>query len=375
MTGRIAVGVAGLGVVAQTVHLPLLTRRWDLFDVRALCDLSPALLARMGVRYGIPAEHQHETLARMLKAEALDAVLLLTSGSHGGAVLECLGSGVPVLCEKPLAWSLAEADAVIAASGDRPRVQVAYMKQYDPAVTRMRELLAEVRDVRSVDVEVLHPADAAQVAFANLYPRTGDVDETVLQRLVAVDAEALTAAVGAADRSVRALYSDVVLGSMCHDLSLVRLFFGDPTTIDLVRRWPTGAPPGSVEVSGTLANGAALAMRWHYLAGYPAYRETVTVHHDRGTLRLAFPAPYLLNAPSELLVVESAGGAERRSVFRSVSEEFEQELVGLHAMVTAGARPLSGPGEGRQDIVTAQRITRALCDREHLPLGGEAASA
>ncbi len=34
------VGVAGLGVVAQVVHLPLLAHRRDLFRLSALCDVS-----------------------------------------------------------------------------------------------------------------------------------------------------------------------------------------------------------------------------------------------------------------------------------------------------------------------------------------------
>jgi hypothetical protein len=44
-------------------------------------------------------------------------------------------------------------------------------------------------------------------------------------------------------------------------------------------------------------------------------------------------------------------------------------------MVTAGVAPLSGPVEGREDIVTAQRIIRSYCERAGLPLGGEAAHA
>ena len=43
MTDRIRVAVAGLGAVAQAVHLPLLARRWDLFEVAAVSDLSAGL--------------------------------------------------------------------------------------------------------------------------------------------------------------------------------------------------------------------------------------------------------------------------------------------------------------------------------------------
>ena len=67
--------------------------------------------------------------------------------------------------------------------------------------------------------------------------------------------------------------------------------------------WRMTSWTGAVLGGGAGASGAGVAMRWHYLPDYPAYRETVTVHHDRGTLQVAFPSPYLLNARSELLVV------------------------------------------------------------------------
>lgn len=312
MADRIRVGVAGLGVVAQAVHLPLLARRWDLFEIAALCDLSPSLCASMGERYGVAESHLYAGLTQMLSDGRLDAVLVLTSGSHGADVLECLEAGTAVLCEKPLSWSQRETDAVVALDAGSPRVQVAYMKQYDPAVTRMLELLPPQETVRSVDVEVLHPSPASQVAFANL-SRPTDVNREALAPLIARDEQSLDVALGNAAKDVRELYSDVVLGSIVHQLSLVRLMFGSPTCIDVARSWPPEAMPPSVEVGGTLQGGSRLSIRWLYLPDYPAYRETVTVHHERGTMRLMFPSPYLLNAPSELVVVESAGHGEQRT--------------------------------------------------------------
>jgi myo-inositol 2-dehydrogenase / D-chiro-inositol 1-dehydrogenase len=372
---RVRVGVAGLGIVAQAVHLPLLARRWDLFEVAALCDLSPALCATLGQRYGVPVGRHYSSVDDMCDGAPLDAVLVLTSGSHGGAVSRCLDAGLAVLCEKPFAYSVTEADAVIVRMGDVPRVQVAYMKQYDAAFGRMRELLPDASAIRGIEVEVLHPSTEAQLLFANLLPRSADIDPAALDAVLAADRRSLDTALGDADRDVCDLYSGVVLGSLVHDISLVRDLVGSPTQIDLVRIWPAGARPGTVEVVGSVGSGAGLAMRWHYLPDYPAYRETVTVHHERGSLQVRFPSPYLLDAPSELLVVEGSDGSERRSVLRPAGEEFENELVGMHAMVTDGLAPRSGPVEGREDIVTAQRVIRAYCERNDLALGGEAAIA
>jgi myo-inositol 2-dehydrogenase/D-chiro-inositol 1-dehydrogenase len=368
----IRVGVAGLGIVAQAVHLPLLARRWDLFEIGALCDLSPTLCATLGERYGVPADQRYSSIDDMCERAALDAVLVLTSGSHGGAVSRCLDAGLAVLCEKPFTYSVTEADAVIAAMGDVPRVQVAYMKQYDAAFGRLRELLPDAATIRSIEVEVLHPSTESQLLFANLLPRSVDVDPAALEGALAADRRSLDAALGEADEHVRGLYSGVVLGSLVHDISLVRDLVGSPAQIDLVRTWPTGARPGTVEVVGSVASGAGLTMRWQYLPDYPAYRETLTVHHERGSLQVVFPSPYLLDVPSELLVVDGAAGTAQRSKLRPAGEEFENELVGLHAMVVDGLAPCSGPVEGREDIITAQRIIRSYCELNGLPLGGEA---
>ena len=75
----------------------------------------------------------------------LDALVILTSGSHGPAVEAGVDAGLPVFAEKPLAFTLAEADAIegrLAADPGR-RLQVGYMKLYDPAVLHARALAEE----------------------------------------------------------------------------------------------------------------------------------------------------------------------------------------------------------------------------------------
>lgn len=376
MTARVLrVGVAGLGAVAQAVHLPLLARRYDLFEIGAVCDFSAGLAATLGDRYGVPDSRRFTSLDDLLGVDDLDAVLLLTSGSHGPAAAAALRRGLPVFCEKPLAFSQAEADELlqITAGSDRPMLQVGYMKQYDPATQRLTTFLDEVEGLRAVDVEVLHPADAAQLAFANLLPRPVDVPEGALAAALESDARAARAALGDVPPEVTRLYTGILLGSLIHDVSLLRMLVGVPQSVDLVRTWPDGVAPGSVDVAGTFSDATRYSMRWHFIPDYPAYRETVTLHHATGSLSLVFAAPYLLNAPTELVRVDATGG-EDRSVWRSTVEAFEEELVAFHAMVTEGRAPLSGIAEGRTDIETSQRIARRYAEDRGITVGGEAAA-
>jgi hypothetical protein len=92
-------------------------------------------------------------------------------------------------------------------------------------------------------------------------------------------------------------------------------------------------------------------------------------------MQVTFGTPYLLNAPTELTVVDTASGGELRTTYRSRGESFENELVAFHRMVTDGTPPRAGVAEGRADIMTSQRIIRLLADREGVKLEGEAAEA
>ena len=148
---------------------------------------------------------------------------------------------------------------------------------------------------------------------------------------------------------------------------------GSIKDIEDVTLWAEQDNPGSLEVSGTISEQARFHLHWHYLAEYPRYRETVTIHHTTGTLELEFSVPYLLNAPTELRVTTAHGTGESVQVVRSVTEAFEQELLAFHQMVTAQITPSTGALQGRADVVTGQRITRVLAAKQGIVVGGETA--
>lgn len=373
---RIRIGVAGLGAVAQSVHLPLVLRRWDLFELVAVADLSPSRSTCVGGQFGVAPEHCYQSLGEMLDAETLDGVLLLISGSHGAPALECIRRGVAVFCEKPLAFSLSEIDPLSDAEREaqRPLLLLAYMKEYDAAVSRLKQRLPDPSEIRYVNVEVLHPSGASQLAYANLRPPARDIDPATIARLTDSDHAVTTTALGeGVPEAFRNLYSNLILGSLIHDISLVRSLFGSITGIDDVRLWAEQDDPGSIEISGTVSEQARVHLHWHYLADYPRYRETVTIHHTTGSFELEFTVPYLLNAPTELRIVSTDGVAESIETVRDVTEAFEQELIAFHAMVVDLVPPPTGTAEGRADIITAQRIAQALARGQGITLTGEAA--
>ena len=370
MTAPLRIGVVGLGAVAQAVHLPLLAKHPELFRTTAVCDLSASARDALGDRFAVPAGRRYASADDLLAAGGLNAVAILTSGSHGELAAAAARAGLAVFCEKPLAYTLAEVDELAELE---PRLALGYMKVYDPAVERARALLADRPPARSVEVTVLHPPSAPQLAHAALLPPAGDVAADALERLRADELELAERALGPVPAELAWLYTEVLLGSVVHDLAVIRYLLDEPVSFDHGDTWPDGETPSSVALEGRLAGGARVSIRWHYLERYPAYREEVRVHDEQGTVALTFPAPYLLHAPTRLEVVDGDEGAERAVCFQSTVEAFEREWLAFASLALDGTAPRAGIAEGRADLVACQGAAAALAARQGLALGGEAA--
>jgi len=98
---------------------------------------------------------------------AVDAVTIaVPTESHAEVGVACLEAGVPALVEKPLARTLAEADALIAASAKTGAVLgVGHTERFNPAVEAARPLVSDPRFIevhrigtfpdRSLDIDVV----------------------------------------------------------------------------------------------------------------------------------------------------------------------------------------------------------------------------
>ncbi len=375
---RVRLGILGLGAVAQAVHLPLLERLPDSFEIAAIADLSPTLTGGIGERYQVRPERRYDSLEALVADPALDALLILTSGSHGPAILAGLECGLAVFAEKPLAYTLAEADAIGRRLARDPtlRLQVGYMKLYDPSVVHALQVAATeaLGPPRAIEVTVLHPTSEMQLAHARLLPPPTDVPALVRAALTASTDALRVAALGAEGAgTLGRLYTEILLGSVVHELALVRAFAGDPTAIDALDVFPADRWPPSLELTGRLPNEGRVSIRWHFLPEYPAYREEVRVVYEAATTELSFPSPYLLHQPTGLRITTGQHGGQEDRIWSSTVEAFEEELLAFHDLVVGGHPPASGVDAGRADIVTCQRAIAAHAAGLGLTIGGEAA--
>ncbi|HEX3499412.1 MAG TPA: Gfo/Idh/MocA family oxidoreductase, partial [Stellaceae bacterium] len=107
------VAVIGCGIGRLHI-LEGYSRHPDKFRVLAICDLDPARLAAVGDEFAIP--RRTTSFEEVLAMNDVDIVDICTPpGLHVPQALAALAAGKEVVCEKPLAGSLADVDRLIAA--------------------------------------------------------------------------------------------------------------------------------------------------------------------------------------------------------------------------------------------------------------------
>src|SRR5258705_2352064 len=113
MTDRLKVGVVGAGVIAQVMHLNYLRELSGRFEIVALCDISAENAANNAERYNI--DKTFTDWREMLEDADIDAVFILTSGSHAPIAIAAAKAGKHVFVGKPMWFSLVQGLAIKAA--------------------------------------------------------------------------------------------------------------------------------------------------------------------------------------------------------------------------------------------------------------------
>ncbi len=169
MPRRLRVGVVGAGVIAQVMHLNYLRELADRFEIAALCDISDENAASNAQRYGIAKTFSD--WREMLKEPEIDAVFILTSGSHAPIAIEAAKAGKHILVEKPMCFSVAEGLEMQSAAAEAGvTLMVAYPKRYDPAYARFCDLASEVTEPRLLRVTTFESPFLPYIAHYSLAP-------------------------------------------------------------------------------------------------------------------------------------------------------------------------------------------------------------
>jgi predicted dehydrogenase len=365
VSAPLRVAVVGAGGIAQMMHLPTLAERPDLFRVVGLADVDRRVLEPVGARYGIAlrATDYRELLAR----KDVEAVLLLTSGSHRESSLRALAAGKHVFVEKPVGFSLAETEEVArAVRRSRCVFMVGYHKRYDPAYRRAAEEVRAMRDLRLVEATVLHPDDAAYRTHHALLPPRAAVEtpEEALDRRLEREATqgalaaALREAAGPAAGPPELVAASMLFQSLVHDVDALRGILGEPEQVLYAHAWRGGLAQTSLT---RFAGNVRALLTWVSLPGLKHYEERLAFVSPEKRVTLVFPSPYLRHAPTPFRIERMEGGEhveERRTV--SYEEAFRAELHHFRRCVREGGQPETTIEDALGDARWIQAIARAL---------------
>jgi myo-inositol 2-dehydrogenase/D-chiro-inositol 1-dehydrogenase len=125
-----------------SIHARLIARSVPEAHLVGIADVNLPAARRLAAGLGGPPAFG--SLDEMLRAPGLQAVLIATSSNrHVEAILAAAAAGVDILCEKPIALTMEDSLAAIAAADAAGvRLQVGFMRRWDADYARARARLA-----------------------------------------------------------------------------------------------------------------------------------------------------------------------------------------------------------------------------------------
>lgn len=339
------VGLVGAGGMMQITHLPSLLQIADV-ELVAVAELDHAKAEKLATAYRIPRTFASaQELAD--HPEQLDCAVVVTlKEHHAAAIIPFLEAGVPVFTEKPLAGSRADAEKICAASERTGTpVMVGYMRQFDPAVQRAKELLdkGSIGDVRfaqfrdfggnwQMGAATLHslpiapPPAKLPAAFSASSPSQPEPSERVLTEWLEV---------------------------WVHDVNLMRHLLGDPEGV----RYSSSGPP-RLAVLDYGAHETVLEVGKSTYANAP-WNQAATIYGTAGRMDLVHAPPLLFRQPSAL-TLHTPTGSTRLDV--PAREAFTEEIRYFLRCIQQGSTPTPDAAEGVADIALCEHIV-AVADQ------------
>ncbi|MBE4909124.1 Gfo/Idh/MocA family oxidoreductase [Bacillus luteolus] len=136
---KIKIGVIGCGSIAKHRHLPEYATN-ELVEIVAVCDIVAQRAEELANTYQARAYTDYNEL---LASEDVDAVSVCTPNYlHAPISIAALQAGKHVLCEKPMATSREEAEAMIAAGeASGKKLMIAHNQRFVPSHQKAKALI------------------------------------------------------------------------------------------------------------------------------------------------------------------------------------------------------------------------------------------
>ncbi len=368
-TVRIKVGIVGCGAIAQIMHIPHLKDLNKLFELKAICDFSIQLLNSIGQKYSIDPNYRYTDYTTFLESD-IDAVFILTEGSHAPLVSQALKAGKHVFCEKPLCFTVKEAEEIEEILKQTDKVlMVGYMKRFDPGFKYALELAKQIENPRYTQVTVLHPAEQQYFDIHEVL-RFDDVPKDVKETKILEHNKIVTSAVGNIEENLKYVYHDAMLSSMVHNVNVIRAIFGEPIGVLSTHIWPIHSCYPTITTVLDYGETHHLILTWSYLSEVRNYVEELSIYSDSERIKVKFSSPFLKNVPTIVSQEYMQDGKFiTAEVEVSYGNAFKEELRDFYECVTNNKSVTTDVTDAKADIIILQSI---LAANQPKGLGGEA---
>ncbi|MDF2441070.1 MAG: hypothetical protein JWN98_2054 [Abditibacteriota bacterium] len=144
---KLKVGVVGAGGISEA-HLPRLSQRSDAVELIGVADINVEAAQRIAEKYGLArVESDYQALL-----PHVDAILVcVPTHLHAAIAIAALEAGKAVFCEKPLARTEDEANAMLrAAQNSEGVLQVGFVRRFDDEWLAWREAVQQSKIGRPI---------------------------------------------------------------------------------------------------------------------------------------------------------------------------------------------------------------------------------
>ena len=341
MSRPLGVGIIGCGEAAQAIHLPTLATLSNSFRIVHCMDLDPAVAAEVARRAG-PETRSTTDLDTLLEDPDVDIVVVCSPDSvHAAHVTgACRAGKKAVLCEKPLAATVAAAQEIVDVSRETGvPVLVGTMHRYDPAFRAFEsahgDLLRDATVVRSVKYLAPNPVLVHAV--------TDPIAPTAGGPRGAPDTGGLPFETW--------LFRALMLGLAIHHLPLVRLAMPEVDTVEVAQ------PLGRRGYHVSLRSGGRVAQLTAVLFGFPYLEWELQLYGANAHARLEFPPSYLPAQATRATVTTRDGDyiVDRRHG-GYYENGYRAEWLHIRDVIAGEAEPLTPAESGLADVALALRI-------------------
>lgn len=141
---QLKAGIIGCGGIAKGKHLPSLKSITEV-EIVAFCDINTEIALAAKEKFGGKDAAIYTEYQEVITRSDIDVVYVLTSNRlHSEITVAALRAGKHVMCEKPMAMTSAEAEAMVNAANETGKLlTIGYQNRFRSDVQAAKKLCAE----------------------------------------------------------------------------------------------------------------------------------------------------------------------------------------------------------------------------------------